>query len=84
MHARSTAEWEQISRHVGRDLDADGARRGAGPAHHLRIAAFVEDLAREHLAAARAVTDDLGIPAELIESLTADSSALVGGRGVAA
>jgi geranylgeranyl diphosphate synthase type II len=78
VHARSTPEWTGIRAYVGRDLDevelaeardlltASGSRR------------FVEEVAAEHLAAARVVTDDLGIPLDVLTSMIMRTGALTG------
>jgi geranylgeranyl diphosphate synthase type II len=65
-HARSTAEWEQVRAHVGRDLTADEldeVRRLLTASGSRR---FVEELAREHLATARALLERTGISADLV------------------
>lgn len=84
VHARSTLQWDQIAGFVGRDLDAEELGQVRDLLTTCGSRAFVEDLALEHFAAARAVTDDLAIPVELLESLSTDYSALLDGREVAA
>ena len=69
-HARTTAEWEAIHAHLGRDLtDAELAevRRLLTLSGSRR---FVEELADAHLAAARTVVEQLGVPAALIDAWT--------------
>ena len=68
-HARSTPQWEQIRRYVGRDLtsdELDETRRLLTASGSRR---FVEELAETRLATARAIIDQLGISAELVSSL---------------
>jgi geranylgeranyl diphosphate synthase type II len=84
VHARSTPEWEQISTYVGRELDeADLAevRRLLTDSGSRR---FVEELAGEHLAAAREIVHQAGVVLDLIDTVTADPALLVDGAGAAA
>ena len=83
-HAQTTPEWDRIREYVGRDLtDAEltevrvllttsGSRR------------FVEELAEGHLATAQAVVEQLGIPAELLASVTLRPAVLADSDEVAA
>ncbi len=84
VHARSTAQWEEIGGYVGRELDDDelddvrilltasGSRR------------FVEELAEDHLATARAGVAAMGISLELLEAATVRPPVVVDGSEVAA
>ncbi len=83
-HARTTPEWERVRTYVGRDLTdtelievrrlltASGSRR------------FVEELAHTRLADARAVLEQLGIPSELLATVTTQTTVLAGSDEVAA
>ncbi|WP_162794418.1 polyprenyl synthetase family protein [Nocardioides houyundeii] len=68
VHARTTAAWTTVRRHLGdprlTEQDAERVRAAlrAGGSH-----AFVSDLAAEHLAAAARHTVALGLPAGLVE-----------------
>jgi geranylgeranyl diphosphate synthase type II len=80
VHARSTSTWERIRPFVGRDLTDDElteARRLLTASGSRR---FVEDLARSHLSAARAVVADLGLPADLLAAVTTLSTARADGE----
>lgn len=84
VHAQSTAEWEQIRLHLGRDLDDDElaeARRLLTASGSRR---FVEDLAEAQITTARAVFDGLGFSIDFLDTMTAHPSVLVDGREVAA
>jgi geranylgeranyl diphosphate synthase type II len=68
-HAMSTAEWERIRSYVGRELTVDELDETR---HLLTISGsrrFVEDLAESHLAMARTVVEQLGVP-NLLSSIT--------------
>ncbi|RYB92049.1 polyprenyl synthetase family protein [Nocardioides oleivorans] len=84
VHARSTPEWARIRDYVGRDLTADEQ----ADVRSLLVAAgsrrFVEDLAEQHLADARVVLTDLGVPATLLDDFTTRPPALGDGNGAAA
>lgn len=83
-HASSTPEWDRIRSYVGRDLTtaelievralltSSGSRR------------FIEELAQDHLSAAHAVLERLGVSAELLAAVTAQTSILADSDGVAA
>jgi len=76
VHARSTGAWERISDYAGRDLAAhelDEVRALLTASGSRR---YVEDLAAEHLATARAVLDELGIRVDLLEEWTTRPPAL--------
>ena len=84
VHAKSTPEWERLRAYVGRELDdaeLEEARR-------LLTASgsrdFVEELAENHLATARSVIEELGIPADLVASVTTRPAVLAEGSEVAA
>lgn len=84
MHARTTPAWGDIERFVGRDLDdteLDDVRTLLTDSGSRR---FVEELADEHLAAARAGVASLGISLDLLEGATTRPPALVDSREVAA
>lgn len=84
IHAATTSEWEQISGYVGRDLtdaEVDDVRRLLVAAGSRR---FVEELAEANLAAARAIVDELGMPADLIPAVTAYLQVLADDAEVAA
>jgi geranylgeranyl diphosphate synthase, type II len=75
-HARSTPEWDRIRAYVGRDLtDAE-----LGEVRQLLTTSgsrgFVEELVDAQLDAARTMVEQLGVPAELLASLTAQSVVL--------
>jgi geranylgeranyl diphosphate synthase type II len=83
-HARTTPEWERIRAYVGRDLtDAELAEtRRLLTASGSRL--FVEELAGAHLATARSVVEQLGLPAELLATIVARPAVLADSDGVAA
>jgi geranylgeranyl diphosphate synthase, type II len=83
-HARTTPEWERIRRYVGRDLDhdeLDQTRRLLTTSGSRR---FVEDLAQDHLSTARAVVEQLGLPADLLSTVTVCTPVLADSKEVAA
>ena len=83
-HARTTPEWEQIGSYVGRDLTDDElgeTRRLLTDAGSRR---FVEELAEAHLAGAREVIEQLGVPAELLATVTTRPAVLADSDEVAA
>jgi len=83
-HARTTPEWERIRRYVGRDLDhdeLDETRRLLTTSGSRR---FVEDLAQGHLSTARAVVEQLGLPADLLSTVTVCTPVLADSKEVAA
>ncbi|WP_210443389.1 polyprenyl synthetase family protein [Nocardioides sp. SYSU D00065] len=84
VHARSTPQWEQVRSYVGRDLDPDELAEVRRLLMSSGSRRFVEDLAEEHLAAARAVVAELGISLELLDGVTTRPPVLVDGREVAA
>jgi geranylgeranyl diphosphate synthase type II len=68
VHARSGSDWDAISAYVGRDLtdaELDEARRLLTASGSRR---FVEDLAADHLATARAGMAQVGIPAAALDA----------------
>jgi geranylgeranyl diphosphate synthase type II len=84
VHARSTPEWGRIRAYVGRDLtddELDEARRLLTASGSRRS---VEDLAGAHLATARTVVAELGMPSDLLASVTASLPVLTAGNEVAA
>jgi geranylgeranyl diphosphate synthase type II len=83
-HARTTPEWERIRRYVGRDLDhdeLDETRRLLTTSGSRR---FVEDLAQGHLSTARAVVEQLGLPGDLLSTVTVCTPVLADSKEVAA
>ncbi len=83
VHARSTDAWDRISDHVGRDLDAHDLDEVRALLTASGSRRFVEDLAEEHLAAARAVLDELGIHVDLLDGWTTRPPALAGREAAA-
>ena len=84
VHARSTSEWERIRSYVGRDLtddELDETRRLLTASGSRR---FVEDLAGAHLETARIVVEQLGMPSNLLPTVTAILPVLTAGAEVAA
>lgn len=70
VHARSTSEWPSIEGYVGRELTG-------GELHEVRALltssgsrGFVEQLAEGHLAVARGIVGELGLPEDLLPSVT--------------
>ena len=83
-HARTTADWDRIEPYVGRDLtddELDEARRLLTSSGSRR---FVEELSEAHFAMAREAIGRLGIPTDLLDSLTVRPPALADSNGVAA
>jgi geranylgeranyl diphosphate synthase type II len=79
VHARSTPEWDLIRQYVGRELDdveLEEARRLLTASGSRR---FVEELAERHLVTARSVIEQLGIPADLVASVSTRPPVLVDG-----
>jgi geranylgeranyl diphosphate synthase, type II len=69
-HASSTPEWERIRTYVGRDLtdpELTEVRRLLTVSGSRR---FVEELAEAHLATARQVVEQLGVPIGLLATMT--------------
>jgi geranylgeranyl diphosphate synthase type II len=83
-HARSTPEWERIRPYVGRDLD----ERELDEVRHLLTVSgsrrFVEELARDHLAEARAAAIEAGVGVDLLAWVPAGAVQPLVGDGVAA
>jgi geranylgeranyl diphosphate synthase type II len=83
-HARSTPEWERIRPYVGRDLD----ERELDEVRHLLTVSgsrrFVEELARDHLAEARAAAIEAGVGVDLLAWVPAGAVPPLVGDGVAA
>lgn len=70
VHARSTPEWDQIRRHLGRELDDEElaeVRRLLTTSGSRR---FVEELAEAQITTARAVFDGLGFSRDFLDTLT--------------
>lgn len=70
VHARSTPEWDRIAPHVGTDLDAEALTDVRRALTRSGSRAFVEDLARQHLGAARTVLDGLGVAPDLLDAMS--------------
>ncbi|GAA1919474.1 polyprenyl synthetase family protein [Nocardioides hwasunensis] len=83
VHARSTAAWERIRRHVGRDLDDAELREVRELLTESGSRHFVEGLAEQRLAAAHEITDELGISLDLLTS-TIIAPRVAGGRELVA
>ncbi len=82
--ARTTPAWERIRPYVGRDLtdpELDEVRRLLTTSGSRR---FVEELAEAHLETSRGVFERLGVPWELLATVTPRSSVFVDSDGVAA
>ncbi len=84
VHARSTPEWSEIRGYIGRDLDDDEHESVRALLTASGSRRFVEELAEEHLASARAGVAALGISLDLLEGATTRPPGLVDGREVAA
>ena len=84
VHARSTSSWPQVEAYVGRDLTPDELIEAQRLLTACGSRRYVEELAQRHLVASRRVIEDLGIPAELVDSMTAEWSILLGAPAVAA
>jgi geranylgeranyl diphosphate synthase type II len=83
-HAQATPEWERIRPYVGRELtvdELDETRRLLTISGSRR---FVEELAEAHLTTARAVVEQLGIPADLLAGFTPRPPVLADSNEVAA
>lgn len=71
VHATTTPEWQRIRAYVGRELTDDEleeARRLLTVSGSRR---FVEDLAESHLATARTIVEQVGIPGDVLAVVTA-------------
>ena len=84
VHARSTPQWDEISGHLGRELDDDELDEVRALLTASGSRAFVEELAEQHLALARSGVAELGIPLDLLEAVTVRQLTVVDGREVAA
>lgn len=84
VHARTTGEWERIRFLLGRDLDDDELAEARSLLTASGSRRFVEELAEEHLTAARSVLAGLGLSLDLLDEMTATPTALVGTSEVAA
>ena len=84
VHARSTPEWREIRSHLGRDLDDAELETVRGLLDASGSRRFVEDLADDQLASARAGVASLGISLDLLDGATTRPPALANGREVAA
>jgi len=69
-HARTTPEWDRIRSYVGRDLSDDELREARLLLTTCGSREFVEQLADTHLSNARAVVEQLGMSAGLLDSVT--------------
>jgi geranylgeranyl diphosphate synthase type II len=83
VHARSTPEWDEIRGYVGRELDDDELDDVRALLTTSGSRRFVEELAEEHLAAARSGVAALGISLDLLETATVRPP-VTDGREVAA
>lgn len=84
VHAASTAEWSRIASHVGRDLDEAELEEVRRLLTACGSRGFVEDLAEQHLTAARTVLGDLGIAPGLLDAVVAPPPVVATGEEVAA
>lgn len=85
VHARSTPEWDRIRSYVGRDLTDDELAEARQLLTASGSRRFVEELADTQLSTARALVEELGIPADLIDTVTPHpASALGASKDVAA
>ena len=84
VHARSTDQWEQISSHLGRELDDEELAQ----VRRLLILSgsrrFVEELAEAQVATTRSVFDGLGFSIDFLDTLTMCPPVPVDGSEVAA
>ena len=84
VHARSTPAWDEIRGYVGRELGDDELDDVRALLTSSGSRRFVEELAEEHLAAARSGAAELGISLDLLETTTVRPPVVVDGREVAA
>ena len=84
VHARSTPEWDGIRGYVGRELGDDELDHVRALLTSSGSRRFVEELAEEHLAAARSGVAALGISLDLLETATVRPPVVADGREVAA
>ncbi|WP_051552164.1 polyprenyl synthetase family protein [Nocardioides sp. URHA0020] len=84
IHAASTAEWEQISDYVGRDLTEEELGEAQGLLTASGSRRFVEELAEAHLTGARSIVEELGVSTDLVPAVTACLPALIDPKEVAA
>ena len=83
-HAQTTPHWELIRPYVGRDLtddELDETRRLLTISGSRR---FVEELADAHLSTARTVVEQLGVSADLLDTVTTRPPVLADSNEVAA
>jgi geranylgeranyl diphosphate synthase type II len=74
-HATTTREWERIRPYLGRELtdpELTEVRRLLTTSGSRR---FVEELADAHLTTARSVLEPLGVPADLLTTVTTETTA---------
>ena len=83
-HARRTPQWEQVRRHLGRDLTPDELTETRRLLTVSGSRQFVEELAETHAATARGTLDELGVSFDLVSSLLTHRPALHGTTGFAA
>jgi geranylgeranyl diphosphate synthase, type II len=83
-HAQSTPEWGRIRSYVGRELSDEELTETRRLLTTSGSRRFVEALAEAHLSTARAVVEQLGIPEDLLPTLTVQTPVLAGSNGVAA
>lgn len=84
VHAASTADWVLIAPHVGRDLDDEELAEVRGLLTSCGSRSFVEDLADQHLATARAVLEEVGIAPGLLDAVVVPPAGVAAGAEVAA
>jgi geranylgeranyl diphosphate synthase type II len=83
-HARSTPEWDQIRRYVGRDLTDDELAEVRRLLTVSKSRGFVEDLVATHMSTARATVEQLGLPADLLAIVSTCRPELTDDGGLAA
>ena len=84
VHASSTSTWGEIRSYVGRDLAADELDQVRQLLTTAGSRQYVEELTEAHLAGARDIVAELGLPRELIPDVTADLSMVADSKEVAA
>ena len=84
VHATSTDEWDRIASHVGHELDEEELAEVRRLLTSCGSRAFVEDLAEQHLAAARAVLEEVGLVPGFLDAVLAPPTAAPAGEEVAA
>jgi len=84
VHASTTAEWLEISAHVGRDLTPDELSEIRRLLTVCGSRGFVEDLARTRLTEALTILEELGVSAVVLPVVNACLPILADATEVAA